>query len=141
MKNEVRVVSLDKRFKPLERGIEKAAHFFLEKIGDEPVCLDIYLIGNVRMRKLNIEYLGRDCSTNVLSFNTPVEFPKIKAEHGCLGEIYLNPPYIKKHKERLNYMLLHGILHIFGFNHENKSDRIRMEKLEDKLMQWLDHKS
>ena len=141
MNKNVRVVSLDKRFRRLERDLQKAANFFLEKLGKESAHLDVYLIGSVRMRKLNREYLGRDYSTNVLSFNAPPGFPETQKSLTPAGEIYLSPPYIKKHGEDVNYMLLHGILHIFGFNHENKSDRIRMEKLEEKLIQWLDHRS
>lgn len=141
MKNEVCAVGLDKRFRHLERGIEDAAHFFLKKLNKSSVYLEVYLVGNVRMRKLNKKYLNKDYPTNVLAFNASSGFPGDNNEAIPVGEIYLNPPYIKEHGEDIRYLLLHGLLHLFGFNHENKSDRIRMEKLEGKLMQWLNHKS
>jgi len=136
MRNAVGVVSLDVRFKGLVRGIEDNAHFFLDALGGDGVRVEIYLVGNPRMRKLNREHRGKDISTNVLAFNAPENFPNPSSGSISLGEVYLCPPYIWEHGEDINYLLLHGLLHVFGFNHENKSDRIKMEKLEQKLMKW-----
>lgn len=94
----------------------------------------IYLIDGKAMRRLNREFRGKDKPTDVLSFEFPADFPVPKGEKRPLGEIYLNPAYIKKNGETLEYLLTHGILHLLGFNHIKKSDRIRMEKLEEKIL-------
>ena len=141
MKNEVSVVSLNWRFKKIERGIEDAARFFLEALGKGGANIEIFLVSDRKMRTINLKHRDKDSSTNVLAFEAPSDFPNADGKKGDLGEVYLGPTYIKKHNEDINYMLLHGMLHLFGFNHENKSDRIRMEKIEeDFIAQWLNNK-
>ena len=141
MKNEISVVSLDKRFKKNERGIQDAAHFFLETLSKNKTGVEVFLVGDKKMRAINQKHRGKSSSTNVLAFEAPGDFPSANKKLLELGEIYLSPTYIKKHDEDINYMLLHGILHLLGFNHENKSDRIKMEKVEDKFTKWLNNKS
>jgi len=141
MKNKVSVVSLSRRFRKLERGIEDAAHFFLETLDKEKTSVEIYLVGDKKMRSINRKHRGKDSSTNVLAFEMPAEFPNVNSDTLTLGEVYISPTYIQKHNEDINYMLLHGMLHLLGFNHENKSDRIKMEKIEEKFTKWLNNKS
>jgi len=141
MKNKVSVVSLSRRFRKLERGIEDAAHFFLETLDKEKTSVEIYLVGDKKMRSINRMHRGKDSSTNVLAFEMPAEFPNVNSDTLTLGEVYISPTYIQKHNEDINYMLLHGMLHLLGFNHENKSDRIKMEKIEEKFTKWLNNKS
>ena len=130
---EVIVTSFDKRFTSHIKDMEHIARSVLSFINKGDRGVEIYLIGNVRMRSLNRKFRGKDKSTNVLSFCSPREFP----DDESIGEVYLCPPYIKLHKEKIDYLLVHGILHLAGFNHENKSDRMKMEKLEMKIMKWL----
>jgi len=141
MKNEVSVVSLDRRFEKMERGIKDATRFFLEALEKDKTRLEIYLAGNEKMQSINRKFRDNDSPTNVLAFGVPEDFPGEGSGLSELGEVYLNPTYIKRHGEDINYMLLHGILHLSGFNHENKSDRIRMEKTEKKLIKWLSSRS
>ncbi|MCL5016240.1 MAG: rRNA maturation RNase YbeY [Patescibacteria group bacterium] len=100
---------------------------------------DVFFITSAEMRRLNRAYRGKDKTTNVLSFESPIEFPRPdldkKTRH--LGEIYINPSYIKKHGESQEEMLTHGLLHLLGFNHEEKNDRINMHNLEKKISSIL----
>lgn len=141
MKNKVSVLSLGRRYSKLIRGIEDAAYFFLESLDKDLVSVEIYLVGNTKMRELNRIHRSKDKPTNVLAFGVPRNFPNLEGDFINIGEVYICPSYIKKHKEDINYLLLHGLLHLFGFNHENKSDRIKMEMLENKLMRWLNQRS
>lgn len=72
-------------------------------------------------------------NANVKSFPAPKGFPDTTS----LGEIYLNPGYIEKEGEKLEYMLIHGVLHLLGYDHKKKNDIIRMEKKERHLMKLL----
>ena len=128
----VSVTSLDKRFRAYAGDLERTADRVLSFL-KESRSIEIYLIGNSRMRSLNKRFRGKSKSTNVLSFRVPEDFPVT----GSAGEIYLCPPYIRSQSEDMRFMLVHGILHLFGFNHDNKSDRMRMEKIEKNIMQWL----
>lgn len=97
---------------------------------------DVYLVSNKEIQKLNYKYRRKDKPTNVLSFPNPKVFPDI-GKQKFLGEIYLSPKYIQDHNESLEFMLIHGLLHLLGFNHIKKGDRIRMEKKEKELLKLL----
>lgn len=97
---------------------------------------DVFLISNIEMRDLNKKFRGKNKPTNVLAFPSPGSFPKV-ANKNWLGEIYLNPKYIRDHKENLEFMVIHGLLHLLGFDHVKYSDRIEMEKLEKRLLSKL----
>ena len=84
------------------------------------------------MRRLNKQFRGKDRPANVLSFVKPRGFPG-----ETLGEVYLGPVYIQKNAEDLDLMLVHGVLHILGFDHRKKSDRIVMEKKERQLLKVI----
>lgn len=94
--------------------------------------IDVFLVDGETMRKLNKKYRKKNKSTNVLSFTAPLNFPI-----DVLGEIYLDPKYIEKKNEDMTFMMLHGVLHILGYDHERNSDRIVMEKKEKQLMKKL----
>ena len=50
-----------------------------------------------------------------------------------IGEVFLCPPYIAKHGEDMLFLLIHGILHLKGYDHARKHDRIVMEARERTL--------
>jgi len=79
---------------------------------------------------------------NVHSFPAPLNFPRPDIKNWRnLGEIHLCPNYIKKtyrnhqsYKSHLIYFLTHGLLHLLGYDHKKKSDRMRMVKKEQELL-------
>ncbi len=126
MKLEVIVLDKEvKKFSPLAKKMARQLAGFLPEKGE----VELFLISEKRMKMLNNRFRGKNKSTNVLSFPKPKNFPGIK-----LGEAYLDPVYIQKHKEDLALMLVHGVLHILGYDHEKKNDRIKMEKKERMLL-------
>lgn len=114
--------------------------------------LSISLCSNLQIRKINREFRGKDKPTNVLSFGNLDE--KIIQQSGLnkaiganryifLGDIILGYEYIlkeaKEHekdfKNHLTHLLLHGILHIIGYDHEDAKMAKIMENLEIKILQ------
>lgn len=80
-------------------------------------------------------YLIKDKFT-VHSFEPPKNFPRPDLKKfKPLGEIYLCPDFIKKQDGDLIYMLIHGLLHLLGYDHKWERDRIKMEKQEAEL--WM----
>lgn len=74
---------------------------------------------------------------NVLAFPADLSFPRPDLAKPALGEIYLNPTYIAAHGENFEYMLIHGFLHLLGYDHIQKNDRMVMEAQEQKLLRAL----
>ena len=105
-----------------KKAIKAASKWLMKTLNKGSFYLEVYLVGNDFMNK------------NVLSFAHPKGFPLPDLKQQALGEIYLNPKYIKAHGEDLTYMLIHGFLHLLGYDHIKKSDRIVMERKEQKLL-------
>ena len=101
--------------------------------------LVIAFVDEKRARALNKEFRGKDYATDVLSFDA--------MEPGSLGELVICPKVIAKQakehgllvREELGYMVLHGFLHLLGYDHENVSEKKAraMFALQDALFEKL----
>ena len=131
----VNLVSLDRQFAQLKKPLGQTATRVFQFLKMPRAEIDIYLIGASKMRKLNREYRQKDETTDVIAVEPPQGFPPVSP--GYVGEIYLNPPCARRKGYSPEYALIHGILHLKGFNHKGKSDKIKMEKLEKKILLWL----
>ena len=98
--------------------------------------LSIQFIGEKKIRELNKKYRGVDKVTDVLSFGL---------EGRDLGDIFICFSRIKKQakiyqvevKEELTRMITHGVLHLLGFDHRNKTEEKRMFSLQEKLIKSI----
>ena len=152
---KVLVESLDAQFDHLKPAIKKSAVQVANFLKQKNVYLEVYLLPNRMMNK------------NVLSFPAPKDFPRPDMKRGMkyLGEIYLNPDYIRREQleienlkflplpvgrqvavrhgkisAKLAFMLIHGFLHLLGYLHDKKSDRIKMRNKEKELLRLLNIK-
>ena len=99
--------------------------------------ISILLVDVEEMRLLNHEWRGRDYATNVLSFPT--------GDMELIGDIVLCDSVIKDeardmgktYDAHLTHMLLHGALHLLGFDHETRADAERMEAIEIKALKKI----
>ncbi|MFH1189041.1 MAG: rRNA maturation RNase YbeY [bacterium] len=112
----------------------------LEFLKVKNVGVGVYVINDNKMIELNKQFRGKNETTTVLSFEAPVGFPHIPFQKKQIGEIFLSADCIAKRDEPIEYFLAHGILHLLGFSHDKKSDRIEMGKEEDKVLLWLKSK-
>ncbi len=85
------------------------------------------------MKFLNKKFRGKDKAADVLSFNEPKNFVSPPSKFRRIGEIYLNVSSIK-YQVSSDRLLIHGLLHLLGYVHKKKNDRIKMEKIEQKLL-------
>lgn len=95
---------------------------FLDELIKEPSTVEVHLVDDMVMRK------------NVLAYEAPRYFPRPDIAGKPLGEIYLNPQYIVEHGEDFDLMLVHGFLHLLGYDHKARRDRIKMEERENALL-------
>lgn len=141
--NKVEVVSLNKKHRVYEKKIKKITRKFLQLLKKENCRLEIFLVASRKMKFLNKKFRNKDKTANILTFVEPKKFPHPESKLKILGEIYLNADQCGfnagqygrgLHKsafgQRLSALLAHGLLHLFGFSHKKKSDRIKMEAKE-----------
>ena len=94
-------------------------------------CSDDYLLG------LNREYLGHDYYTDILTF--PYEVP---LEKTLFSDIYISVDRVKANadefhssfEDELHRVMIHGILHLMGFDDHNDEDRKKMRDEESKAL-------
>ena len=129
----VLVVSGSAKYRPYERDIRRALTVGLWMLRLRG-SLEVYLVDDRTMRHLNRRYRGKDKPANVLSFPWPRQFIAFNAGSRPMGEIYLGPDHIRRHKEDIAFMAVHGLLHLAGYDHERAGDRARMERKERVIM-------
>lgn len=136
--NKIVVFSLEKRLKKFEKPVFLIAVELLKIIGKNNIYLKIYLAGDKTMKFLNKKFRSKNKAADVLSFNEPNKFPHPELvsrgaakEIKPIGEIYLN---LTNDQQLTTQLLVHGLLHLLGYNHKKKSDRIKMEKTERLLI-------
>ena len=106
--------------------------------------LNLSFVSSEEMQLLNKTYRNKDKPTNVLSFELPENFP-VGDEKTLIGEIALCEEIIqeesKKYKKifenRLKHMIIHGLLHLIGFDHIKEEEENKMESIEKKIMKSL----
>lgn len=131
------VFSSKKDYRREERGIIALGGKLSKILDKKNIGFEVYLVSDREMKALNRRFLGKNKSTNVLSFTASAGTirPDFKKNTRYLGEIFLAPDYARAHKEKLGYLFIHGFLHLLGYTHGRKRDRIKMERMEDRLSQ------
>lgn len=102
----------------------------------------IRLVDNDESQQLNLTYRGKDYPTNVLSF--PFQCPP-GVELPLLGDLVICAPVVAKEAIEQNkplhahwaHMVIHGSLHLLGFDHINDDDAEQMEAEEITILQQL----
>ena len=102
----------------------------------------VRVTGEAESRRLNRDFRGKDRPTNVLSFaNDPV--PGIDEQHA--GDLVICAPVVRREAAEQGkavdahwaHMVVHGMLHLQGYDHETDDDADVMETLETKILAGL----
>jgi probable rRNA maturation factor len=114
----------------------------LNALGCDAHEISLVVTDNDQIRELNRTYRGKDKPTNVLAFPMQEgEFADITP--GLLGDLVLSCETAQKEandagitlEERMSQLLVHGILHLLGFDHEQGESEAR--EMEDKSLALL----
>ena len=111
--------------------------------GDDEVVASLQIVGSDDMQVLNKEYRAKDKPTNVLSF--PMELPD-EVGINILGDLALCDEVIeaeakdqgKTSEAHWAHMMVHGMLHLQGYNHIADDEAELMEAKEIEVMKNLD---
>ena len=105
--------------------------------------INLKIMDDMEMQKLNKDFRSINKPTNVLSFANE----DISKEHtGNLGDIAINSDYVtresneqnKQYDDHMIHMLIHGVYHILGYDHEQNEEAYNMELKEVNLLKKLD---
>jgi len=104
--------------------------------------LGIRIVDEAESQMLNRDYRGKDRPTNVLSF--PMELPE-ELELPLLGDLVICAPVVAREAEEQAkslqahwaHMVIHGVLHLQGYDHIVADEAQEMEALEIRLLQQL----
>ncbi|MPM71293.1 Endoribonuclease YbeY [bioreactor metagenome] len=118
---------------PTKRILETVNKMLVDANVDSAV-INIIFVNNKEIKKINKEYLEHNYATDVISFcleDTPLE-----------GEIYISAEIAKSNAieykttwtEELMRYVIHGVLHLLGYEDFSLLDREKMRNLEDKYL-------
>lgn len=105
--------------------------------------VSIMLIDDVQIRALNKQWRKIDKATNVLSF--PASTPQKLKSNPLLGDIVVAFETLQKEaheetkslRDHYSHLIVHGFLHLLGYDHENEHDAALMEGIEIKILAAL----
>lgn len=117
-----------------EKKLQLIAANILRTQGVRSAALDIILLTNAEMKRMKWRLLRKRTEPNVISFPEPKQFPHPETKKWYLGEIYLNRDILQRKPERAAPLLVHGMLHLLGYDHVKKYDAVRMERLEKTVL-------
>ncbi len=117
------------------------------KILDSPDKeISISFVDDKNIKQLNKQYLGKDRSTNVLSFSLQ-EGEQGDINPQILGDIIVSVETAKRDAlygkltiaQEIDFLIIHGILHLLGYNHENttKKETNKMQQKEKELFNFI----
>ena len=123
------------------KNILKKSIMSEKKFLSKNIEISVLLTNTKKMTSLNYKYRNKKKDTDILSF--PSEKPsffkkKLKQKNIYLGDLALSFNYIKKQgiefEEYLKKMLVHGFLHLIGYDHDNEKNFLKMEKIQNKIL-------
>jgi len=127
----------------MRRAIRLALNFKNLKTTD-PYEVSIIFVDEVRIREINNNFRHIDRSTDVISFAF-AEGEGAEFAPYLLGDIFICTDVVAKHAaryattfdEEMTFMVVHGILHLLGFDHHKKGEREEMRTAESVIMKQL----
>ncbi len=104
----------------------------------ESIYLEYSFVSSYDMKKLNTNFLNHNYDTDILSFNLSIE------DNQLFGNFYLSYDQILKNSkeyntvasEELNRVIIHGFLHLIGFNDQTTQEKLLIRNEENKFLEY-----
>ena len=128
--NKFKIYNLtDENVKKYEKDIKKVLQYTLKCENVKKAVFNVILVDNKYIRKINKEYRNIDKETDVISFALE-DYKDVNTSIRVLGDIYISLEKAKSQaleyghslKRELAFLAVHGLLHLLGYNHENKEE-------------------
>lgn len=104
--------------------------------------MNVIIIDNEKIHKINKEYRGIDRPTDVISFALEDDKTFVNTDFRVLGDIYISidkvfeqaENYGHSFRRELSFLTVHGILHLLGYDHmEPEEEKVMFKKQDDIL--------
>jgi len=143
MKYEVHI-NCGRAYRSLRLRARKAAETTLSATETPSGELTVVLIGEEEVRSLNHRFSGLDKATDVLSFPSGVHDPQ--TDRMYYGDVVIAVPVAARQARRagqsqvaeIQLLVIHGVLHLLGFDHGSPADRKRMWDLQRGILAGLE---
>lgn len=142
--DEIFIYNLTKEAIPspnfFQRIIKKTLKLLNER---KKITLSLIFINSRQSRQLNNHWRNKNKATTVLSFPLSDNvLSNLTKNEKMLGDIFLCPAEIKKQAKEYNIprnffykkLIIHSLLHLYGYTHKKKEDKLNMENLENKIL-------
>lgn len=124
--------------------LDEVLKYAINKLNVRNSIFDIIFINDDEMHRMNKMYRGIDRTTDVLSFALN-DNKHIEAVVNSLGDIFISIPKMKSQaleyghseKRELSFLVVHGLLHLLGYDHMEKSDEEVMFGLQREILDEL----
>lgn len=124
--------------------LQDAAHRTLQQTGLKEIpSLTLKITGDQQIQELNAAYRGVDKATDVLAFEADYYDPDLESHY--LGDVVISfPRAAEQAKKRghpveseLQLLVIHGVLHLLGFDHGSIEEKQAMWKVQGQILQAL----
>lgn len=127
-----------------EKGYEILKDRIDSMMGKRNGGIDLVLVDDPTIHKLNKEYRDKDKPTDVISFAylEVTEYEKVEGDI-IVGDVFISVDTAKKQakkkghslEEELSVLFVHGFLHLFGFDHQDDEEEEEMEGWASKILE------
>ena len=138
------MINIESEFSVPNDLLERAAQAVLEHESESMDSdLSIVLTDNARLHELNLNYLGVNAPTDVLSFPASETDPETGTHY--LGDILISVPRAQVQAEAAGHSLeaevqllvVHGVLHLLGYDHAEPEEKAHMWKAQAEILEKL----
>lgn len=106
------------------------------------ILLNYNFVSKKKQVKINNDYLNHNYNTDIITFNISED------NHILIGEIYISlnqvrrnaRKYLNSVNQEINRVVIHGCLHLFGYDDKSVENQKLMRKAEDKFLKWVNRK-
>ena len=121
-----------------------AAYEESNRIYDFNVSVNIRIVGREEGTEINKKFKKKNAPTNVLAFvGDPEKENKLGIEAPTLGDIVVCYPVVQEESDDLNksvkdhfvHMIVHGFLHLMGYDHQDDQEEYEMNELTNKILE------
>ena len=122
--------------------VEDLVSFALDYLNINKSILNVIIVDDDAIQKINKEYRGIDKVTDVISFDLEDDKTFKETDFRVLGDIYICLNKVKSQAleyghsflREICFLSIHGLLHLLGYDHMNKEDEKEMFQLQELIL-------